>query len=86
MGVFAVYDVRGASSSRRRPIQGLRCRHGATLNRRTTFLGILGIAAAIGFLIGLEIYEEPDITLGEILMELIEVSFLVLSGAEWSTC
>lgn len=53
----------------------------ATKNLRNTVLGILGILAAIGLLIGMEIAEEPEITTGEILAELVEVSFLVLSGA-----
>ncbi len=45
------------------------------------FWAIAAIAAGIGTLIGLEIWEEPDMTPGEILFELIEPSLIVLTAA-----
>ena len=42
---------------------------------------IVAIVAGIGLLIGLEIWEEPDMTLREILFELIEPTILVLTAA-----
>ena len=46
-----------------------------------SWLAALAIVSGIGFLIGLEILEEPDLTLGEILLELIEPSLIVLTAA-----
>ncbi len=42
---------------------------------------ILAIVGGIGILIGLEILEEPDLTPGEILFELIEPTLIVLAIA-----
>ncbi len=50
-------------------------------SRWGTFWAIVAIIGGIGTLIGLEIWEEPDMTLGEILFELIEPSLTVLTAA-----
>lgn len=42
-------------------------------------LGILGVIAAIGLLMLLEIIEEPDLTLTQILLELAEPTLIVLA-------
>ena len=43
--------------------------------------GLFACIAGIGLLIGLEIYEEPDLTPSEILFELIEPTLIVLTAA-----
>jgi DNA-binding CsgD family transcriptional regulator len=44
-------------------------------------LAVAAIVSGIGLLIGLEIWEEPDMTLGEILFELIEPTLIVMTAA-----
>ena len=39
---------------------------------------IAAVVAGSAFLIGLEILEEPDLTLGEILLELIQPTLIVI--------
>lgn len=48
---------------------------------RGTVLAVLAIVSGIGLLIGLEILEEPGLTLSDILLELIEPSLIVLTAA-----
>ena len=45
------------------------------------FWAIAAIVGGIGTLMGLEIWEEPNMTLGEILFELLEPSLIVLTAA-----
>jgi len=43
--------------------------------------GVCAVVGGIGLLIGLEIYEEPDLTTTEILFELIEPTLIVMTAA-----
>ncbi len=47
---------------------------------------VAGIIAGIVGLMTIEIIEEPDMTLGQILMELAEPVLIVLAVREWCTC
>lgn len=45
------------------------------------YWGVFACVAGIGLLIGLEIWEEPELTTNEILLELIEPTLIVLTAA-----
>ena len=50
-------------------------------SRWGVFWAIVAIVVGIGTLMGLEIWEDPNMTLGEILLELVEPSMIVLTAA-----
>lgn len=52
-----------------------------SLFRREHVLAILAVLGGIAFLGGLEAIEEPDLTIGELLLELIEPTILVVTAA-----
>ena len=46
----------------------------------TSWGALLAVVAGSGLLIGLEIYEDPELTLGEILLEIIQPTLIVITA------